>query len=825
MATVKIVPLGKDNYDSWKMQAKAYLIKSGSWKYVNGALPKPKEDDDAVNAWIEGDAAAQSDLILIVCPTQLQSLSTCETSHDMWKKLESIHLSKGPVRKIQMLKTLLTSRIKDGDDIKDHLTNFFNCVDKLKEMGSVIDYELLSIMMLLMLSSNYDSFRQAMEARDDLPTPEALKIKILESAESRELTVERSVGSDALLIKRTPAKERNLACKGWYSEGKLGKSKKSGPCYVCGRGGHKAYCCPDRKTRFKSFESSAEAKSLLLTDGVQTASVDLGMLKNAWCVDSGCTSHMCSTQDAFEFLTESEVKRLNLADKSSTSVRAVGRVKIQVNDGQNSRDLNLEKTLLVPSLRTNLISVSKATDSGHTVVFTRRNAYILDEKGETVVTADRRDGLYYIRQTFEEARAIAPTTTGLKLQIWYEKFGHLHESALKEALCSIGIKIPNNERLGACTVCISGKMTQAPFPKEQTARTKRSLEILYSDVCGPMSMRSLGGSLYFATFIDDHTRWCEVRFLREKSDLFSAFCEVKALLEKRSGCKLLSLQSENGGEYCSAQMEQYLTENGITHRLSVPRTPQQNGVAERKNRTLVEMARCMMIQSKVPMSFWAEAVSTANHIRNRCPSRSLNGKSPFEFWFGRKPHTGHFRTFGIKGFVLKKRLGKGKFDPRGIPCTFVGYSEVSKGFRVVLDGERRVSVTRDLKCVDNFGETETVGEFLTAETLTDGTHHGNPQDEDRLLDGIDIPVTMNGQMSVGLPAAPVTVPDEEAKRDPLAQCRGRPKSIRTGKGGDRASSTIFRRLQLYVQVMKRKKSQLNVKRKVKLSNEMSKLLL
>ncbi|KFD66842.1 hypothetical protein M514_20986 [Trichuris suis] len=663
-----------------------------------------------------------------------------------------------------------------------------------------------------------------MEARDDLPRPEALKIKILESVESRKLTTERSDGSDALLIKRPPAKERNLACKGRYTEGKLGKPKKIGPCFVCGRAGHKANRCPDRKTRFMSSASAAEARSLLLTDGARAASVDSCMLKNAWCVDSGCTSHMCSTREAFEFLTESAVKRLNLADKSSTSVRAVGRVKIQVNGGQNRRDLNLEKTLLVPSLRTNLISVSTATDSGHTVVFTRRNAYILDEKGKTVVTADRREGLYYVRQPFEEARAIAPTITGLKLQIWHKKFGHLHESALKEALRSIEIKIPNNERIGACAVCIAGKMTQAPFPKEQTARTKKPLEILYSDVCGPMNTRSLGGSLYFATFIDDHTRWCEVRFLREKSDLFNAFCEVKALLERRSGCKLLSLQSDNGGEYCSTQMEQYLTENGITHRLSAPRTLQQNGVAERKNRTLVEMARCMIIQSKVPISFWAEAIITANHIRNRCPSRSLNGKSPFEFWFGRKPHIGYFRTFGIKGFVLNKRPEKGKFDPRGIPRTFVGYSEVTKGFRVVLDGECQVSVTRDLKCIDNFGETATVGEFLTPETLTDCTYHDDPQDEDKLQNDIDIPVTMNGQISVGLPAGPVAVPDEEARRDPQVRCRGRARLIRTGKGGDRASSIIFGRLQLNVQVMRRKNRQLNVWRKMKLSNGTSKLL-
>ncbi|KHJ39900.1 hypothetical protein D918_10059 [Trichuris suis] len=128
--------------------------------------------------------------------------------------------------------------------------------------------------MLLMLPPGYDSFRQAMEARDDFPRPEALKIKLLESAESRKLTTERSDGSDALLIKRSPAKERNLACKGRRTEGKLGKSKKIGPCFVCARAGHKANRRRDRKTRFMSSTSAAEARSLLLTDGSRAASVD-----------------------------------------------------------------------------------------------------------------------------------------------------------------------------------------------------------------------------------------------------------------------------------------------------------------------------------------------------------------------------------------------------------------------------------------------------------------------------------------------------------------------------------------------------------------------
>uniref|UniRef100_A0A5S6R2L1 CCHC-type domain-containing protein n=1 Tax=Trichuris muris TaxID=70415 RepID=A0A5S6R2L1_TRIMR len=411
MATVNIVPLGKDNYDSWKMQAKAYLIKSGSWKYVNGTLRKPKDDDNAVDAWIEGDAAAQSDLILIISPSQLQPLNACETAHDMWKKLESIHLSKGPARKIQMLKTLLTAKMKEGDDVKDHLTSFFNCVDKLKEMGSIIDDDLLSIMMLLTLPATYDSFKQAIEARDDLPKPEVLKVKILESAENRKLSLDKS---DALLIKKTAHRNGKLDFRRRGCNDK--ELKKPVLCYVCGKPGHKANVCPDRKTSFKSYASMSSTKSLLLTEEVQNAASDLRPSRNAWCVDSGCTSHMCSKQGDFDFLEKSDDRRLNLADQSSTVVRGVGRVKIHVDNGVQQMALNLERTLLVPDLRTNLLYVGKATDSGHSVVFTRKNAYILDKAGKTVLIADRREGLYYIRQSFEEARKLG-TMPKSKLQV------------------------------------------------------------------------------------------------------------------------------------------------------------------------------------------------------------------------------------------------------------------------------------------------------------------------------------------------------------------------------------------------------------------------
>ena len=142
------------------------------------------------------------------------------------------------------------------------------------------------------------------------------------------------------------------------------------------------------------------------------------------------------------------------------------------------------------------------------------------------------------------------------------------------------------------------------------------LEIIHTDLCGLMRIQSKGGAKYFLTLIDDATRWCEVRFLKKKSDVLEEFKKFKNLDETQKGRKIKCLQSDNGKEYCNREFDAYLEKCGIVRRLTIPHTPEQNGVAERKNRTLLEATRCMLIQAGQPGSFWAEAISTANHIQN-----------------------------------------------------------------------------------------------------------------------------------------------------------------------------------------------------------------
>ena len=175
-------------------------------------------------------------------------------------------------------------------------------------------------------------------------------------------------------------------------------------------------------------------------------------------------------------------------------------------------------------------------------------------------------------------------------------------------------------------------------------------------------------------------------------------------MEKQTGQKIKYLQSDNGREYYNRSFNSFLRNEDIRRRLSVPYTPEQNGIAERKNRTLTEMAQCMFIQAHLSHGFWTEAVSTANYIRNRCTTKRLEEKSPFEMWYGRRPDISHLR-FGKKAHVLNKDPRKIKLDPRTKMGTFIGYAEESKTYRMWMPEERRVVVSRDVKVLESeFGE-------------------------------------------------------------------------------------------------------------------------
>ncbi|KAG6484843.1 hypothetical protein ZIOFF_053368 [Zingiber officinale] len=252
-----------------------------------------------------------------------------------------------------------------------------------------------------------------------------------------------------------------------------------------------------------------------------------------------------------------------------------------------------------------------------------------------------------------------------------------------------------------CEGCAFGKQHRLPFPKGVSWRAKEKLELIHTDVCGPMDTLSHAQNRYFILFIDDHTRMTWVYFMRQKSEVFMIFKKFKSLVEKQSGCFIKILRSDRGKEYTSKEFHNFCEDEGVERQLTVRYTPQQNGVTERKNQTIVEMAKSMMHEKGLPKIFWAEAVYTTVYLSNRCPTTAIPNKTPFEAWSGRRPSVNHLKVFGSICYSQIPKEKRSKLDESSERCIFVGYSTMSKGYRLFNLQLGQVIISRDVQVDEN----------------------------------------------------------------------------------------------------------------------------
>jgi transposase InsO family protein len=246
-----------------------------------------------------------------------------------------------------------------------------------------------------------------------------------------------------------------------------------------------------------------------------------------------------------------------------------------------------------------------------------------------------------------------------------------------------------------CDVCVLTKQRQLPFPQQSSFRSKERLELVHGDLCGPVTPATPGGRHYFLLLVDDLSRYMWVMILGSKGEAANAIRRVQVAAEAECGRKLRVLRTDNGGEFTTAEFASYCADEGVQRHYSAPYNPQQNGVVERRNQTVVGMARALLKQRGMPAVFWGEAVVTAVYILNRSPTKALNGMTPYEAWHGRKPAVSHLRVFGCLAFT--KELGHiSKLDDRSTPGVFIGYAEGSKAYHILDPGTQRVRTARDV---------------------------------------------------------------------------------------------------------------------------------
>lgn len=444
--------------------------------------------------------------------------------------------------------------------------------------------DMLVVLIFKSLPPSFENFRCAIRPNDELPNTEALIGKILDENRSRK-TVQSPEDNNVLYAGNRYGRKP--------SQGKF-KSKGSKPCFICGKIGHWAAKCPKRRQNFaRSVESSAETHYVV----DQPEEAHNVTSRSRWCLDSGCSTHMCASDEFLTDIQEYEMT-LNMTNAASTKARAKGLAHIKAKTDTGNIDLNLRNTLLVEDLRTNLISVSKITRNDREILFRKDDAIVRDVNGEMKLIADRVGDLYCLREQTEQVKAVEKASERAStsdLDLWHARLRHLHMDAVVDLSKgqALGIK-PLKKDTTSCDVCHRGKLTAKPFyPRAE--KSQQLLEIVHTNLCQPSRTKSDGGNQYFVTFIDDYSGWCELYLLKSKDGVFEAFKTYKNYVEKQKGLKIKTLQSDNGREYCNKLFDEYLRHEGIKRRLSASYTPQQNGVAECMNRTIVDMARCLLI--------------------------------------------------------------------------------------------------------------------------------------------------------------------------------------------------------------------------------------
>jgi transposase InsO family protein len=414
-----------------------------------------------------------------------------------------------------------------------------------------------------------------------------------------------------------------------------------------------------------------------------------------WYLDSGASNHMCGKKYLFVELTEGVRGKVNLGDSSKLPVEGKGKIKICQNDGKKGY---ISDVYYVPNMKSNILSIGQLLEKGYTIHMENYSLILRDARGGIMAHVPMTNHRMFPLHLNIKSKKCFYGLKESESWKWHLRFGHLHFSGLK-LLSSAGmvhglpvIEPPSN----ACEGCILGKQARLSFPNGKSWRATSPLQLVHTDICGPIEPMSLEGNRFFITFIDDFSRKLWVYFLKEKSDAFIVFKNFKALVENQSGHKLVTLRSDRGGEYTSKEFDKYCREHGIKHQLTAAYTPQQNGIAKRKNRTILNMTRTMLKEKGLPKQFWAEAMACSSCLLNRCPTKSVKNMTPQEAWSGYKPSVAHLRIFGCVAYSQVPESKRKKLDDRGEKCIFLGYSEESKAYKLYNPLTKKLVVSRDV---------------------------------------------------------------------------------------------------------------------------------
>ncbi|KAL3533483.1 hypothetical protein ACH5RR_007004 [Cinchona calisaya] len=365
-----------------------------------------------------------------------------------------------------------------------------------------------------------------------------------------------------------------------------------------------------------------------------------GVSSGVWFLGNGCSNPMTGMKEIFKELDETQKVKVKLGDNKDIQVEGKGTIEIKTSHGKVKFSHDVQ---YVPSLAHNLLSVGQLMASGYSVLFDDGACVIKDKNlGQTMINVHvTKNKMFPLEVSKVENFALVIGAQN-DSKLWHLRYGHLNVKGLK-LLEQKGmvLGLPKIDSLDLCEGCIYGKQTRKPFSIGKAWRASTCLELIHADLCGPMNTESLGGSCYFLLFTDDFSRMSWMYFLKFISETFKNFKKFKTLVEKQSGHCIKALRTDRGGEFLSNEFNHFCEENGIRRELIAPYTLEQNRVAERKNFTVVKMARSLLKGKGLPNQYWVEAIATSVYLLNISPTKAVMNQTPHKAWRGTKPSVSH----------------------------------------------------------------------------------------------------------------------------------------------------------------------------------------
>ena len=417
--------------------------------------------------------------------------------------------------------------------------------------------------------------------------------------------------------------------------------------------------------------------------------------EDIWYLDNGASNHMTGNVSYFSELNRNIKGKVKFGDDSYVNIEGKGSIIFQGKTGEQKLVTNI---YYIPDLKSNILSLGQATEVGCDVRMRLDYLTVHDPNGRLLVKVTRSlNRLYKIKLKIGK-----PMCLNLKLEDetwkWHARLGHVSFKTMKlmsqQEMVQGLPKIEDEKRL--CESCLVGKQTRQTFPKSATFRASKPLELLHADLCGPIAPSTIANNKYIFVIIDDFSRYMWSILMKEKSDAFSRFKAFKELVEKDLNTKITTLRTDRGGEFTSLEFKDFCDNNGIKRHLTAPYTPQQNGVVERRNRTLMEMTRSILKAMKVPNYLWGEAVRHSTYIINRVPTRALKNMTPYESLRIKKPNLNHIRVFGCLAYAKIDSAMLKKLDDRSLVLVHLGTEPGSKAYRLYNPETRRIVVNRDV---------------------------------------------------------------------------------------------------------------------------------